>query len=144
MDSWRKPRTDRLGEVTTQTIKAMKKFMCVAVLLLAALTIKAEVVAKDTVEYQGAWKMDKLTTTNSYGEVSVRYVCYLIDIVNSKGEPRRVPTDKATYESDKVTHIIFNIQDSGAKRIAKAVNVEAVRKAKADKAMKDLAKASEQ
>ena len=29
------------------------------------------------------------------------YVRYLLDITNSKGEPRKVPTDKATYESDR-------------------------------------------
>ena len=75
------------------------------------------------------------------------YVCYLLDITNSKGEPRKVPTDKATYESDQVTHIIYNVQDSGAKRIAKAVNVDAVNRAKADraaaKASKALARAEE-
>lgn len=102
----------------------MKKVIIVAAVLLAALTAKAEIVQRDTVEYKGAWKMDKLTTTNSYGEVSVRYVCYLIDIVNSKGEPRKVPTDKATYESDSITHIVYNTQDSGAKRIAKAINIK--------------------
>lgn len=106
----------------------------------AVASAHAEVVAKDTVEYTGAWKMDKLTTTNGYGEVSVRYVCYLIDIVNAKGEPRKVPTDKVTYESDSVTHIIYNVQDSGARRIAKAVNVEAVNMAKRAKA---AAKAAE-
>lgn len=115
----------------------MKKFLVLALVAFMAAaveSVKAEVVAKDTVAYNGAWKMDKLTTTNGYGEVSVRYVCYLIDIVNSKGEPRKVPTDKATYESDQVTHIIYNVQDSGARRIAKAVNVNASNRAKAEKA----------
>lgn len=65
----------------------MKKFLVLALVAFMAAaveSVKAEVVAKDTVAYNGAWKMDKLTTTNGYGEVSVRYVCYLIDIVNSK------------------------------------------------------------
>lgn len=96
-----------------------------AALLCAALTTRAEVVAKDTVPYQGAYKLDKVEKTNDYGEVSVRYVCYLLDVVNKKGEPRKVTTDKATYESGKVTHIVYNVQDSGAKRIAKATNINA-------------------
>ena len=130
----------------------MKRFLSVlgivcAIVLGAVATASAETIAKDTVAYNGAWKMEKVQKANDYGEVSVRYVCYLLDITNSKGEPRKVPTDKVTYESDKVTHIIYNVQDSGAKRIAKAVNVEAVRKAKADraaaKAAKDLARADE-
>ena len=105
---------------------------------MATLSANAEVVARDTVPYQGEFRLDKVEKTNDYGEVSVRYVAYLYDITNSKGEPRKVTTDKATYESGKVTHIIYNEQDSGAKRIAKAVNVDAVRRAKA---AKDLAKA---
>lgn len=130
----------------------MKRFLAVlgivcAIVLGAVATASAETIAKDTVAYNGAWKMEKVQKANDYGEVSVRYVCYLLDITNSKGEPRKVPTDKATYESDQVTHIIYNVQDSGAKRIAKAVNVEAVRRAKADraaaKAAKDLARADE-
>lgn len=130
----------------------MKRFLVVlgivcAIVLGAVATASAETIAKDTVVYNGAWKMEKVQKANDYGEVSVRYVCYLLDVTNSKGEPRKVPTDKATYESDQVTHIIYNVQDSGAKRIAKAVNVEAVRKAKADraaaKAAKDLARADE-
>lgn len=130
----------------------MKKFFILAALVGAFLigqtvTASAETIAKDTVAYNGAWKMEKVQKTNDYGEVSVRYVCYLLDITNSKGEPRKVPTDKATYESDQVTHIIYNVQDSGAKRIAKAVNVDAVNRAKADraaaKASKALARAEE-
>lgn len=130
----------------------MKRFLLVlgivcAIVLGAVATASAETIAKDTVVYNGTWKMEKVQKANDYGEVSVRYVCYLLDITNSKGEPRKVPTDKATYESDQVTHIIYNVQDSGAKRIAKAVNVEAARKAKADraaaKAAKDLALADE-
>lgn len=124
----------------------MKKILLIAALFAAVLTANAEVVSKDTIAYDGAWKMEKVQKTNDYGEVSVRYVCYLLDIVNSKGEPRKVPTDKATYESDQVTHIVYNVQDSGAKKIAKALNVDAVRKAKAKKAAEkargeDLAKA---
>ena len=84
--------------------------------------------------------MERVEKVNDYGEISVRYVCYLLDIVNSKGEPRKVTTDKVTYESDDVTHIIYNIQDTGAKRISKAVNVEAAHRAKA---AKYLATASE-
>lgn len=110
----------------------MKRFFIVlglvcAIVFGAVVSAKAEVVAKDTVAYDGGWKMEKLQTTNDYGEVSVRYVCYLYDIVNSKGEPRKVYVDKATYESDNITHIVFNIQDTGAKRIAKAINIGVVR-----------------
>ena len=130
----------------------MKRFLVVlgivcAIVLGAVATASAETIAKDTVVYNGAWKMEKVQKANDYGEVSVRYVCYLLDITNSKGEPRKVPTDKATYESDKVTHIIYNVQDSGAKRIAKAVNVDAVNRAKqaraVAKAAKELAMADE-
>lgn len=130
----------------------MKRFLAVfgivcAIVLGAVVTASAETIAKDTVVYNGAWKMEKQQKTNDYGEVSVRYVCYLLDITNSKGEPRKVSTDKATYESDRVTHIIYNVQDSGARRISKAVNVDAVNRAKADraaaKASKDLAMADE-
>lgn len=116
----------------------MKKiiYVCalVAIILFGAVdTASAKTIAKDTVEYNGAWKMERVEKVNDYGEISVRYVCYLLDIVNSKGEPRKVTTDKVTYESDDVTHIIYNIQDTGAKRISKAVNVEAVHRAKAAK-----------
>lgn len=130
----------------------MKRFLAVlgivcAIVLGAVATASAETIAKDTAVYNGAWKMEKVQKANDYGEVSVRYVCYLLDITNSKGEPRKVPTDKATYESDQVTHIIYNVQDSGARRISKAVNVDAVNRAKADraaaKASKDLAMADE-
>lgn len=113
----------------------MKKFLITLGLVLgivfgAVASAKAEVVARDTVAYTGAWKMEKVMKTNDYGEVSVRYVCYLLDITNSKGEPRRVPTDKATYESDDITHIVYNVQDSGAKKIAKAININVARKKK--------------
>lgn len=100
---------------------------------VSAAGARAEVVAKDTVTYDGAWKMEKVLKTNDYGEVSVRYVCYLYDIVNSKGEPRKVSVDKATYESDDITHLVYNVQDSGAKKIAKAININVPRKTKAHK-----------
>lgn len=115
-----------------------------AIIFGAVATASAETIAKDTVAYNGAWKMEKVQKTNDYGEVSVRYVCFLLDIVNSKGEPRKVPTDKATYESDQVTHIIYNVQDSGARRIAKAVNVDAVNRAKAARAKAKADKASDE
>lgn len=111
----------------------MKKiFVSVALVLCAMVSVKAEVVAKDTVEYEGAVRLEKIEKANNYGEVSVRYVCYLLDVVNKKGEPRKVTTDRATYESGQVTHIVYNIQDSGASRIAKAFNV-LVQKPKTEK-----------
>lgn len=102
----------------------MKKVIIVAALLLAALTTKAEIVKRDTVTYTGTYKLDKVEKENEYGEISVRYVCYLMDVTNKKGEPRKVTTDKATYESGSVTHIVYNTQDSGARRIAKAINIK--------------------
>ena len=113
----------------------MKKFLFVfgivcAIVFGAVISAKAEVVARDTVPYEGAWKMEKVQKTNDYGEISVRYVCYLLDIVNSKGEPRKVSVDKATYESDDITHIVYNVQDSGAKKIAKAINIHVPKKEK--------------
>ncbi len=118
----------------------MKKFFILAALVGAFLiaqtvTASAETIAKDTVAYTGAWKMEKVQKSNDYGEISVRYVCYLLDITNSKGEPRKVSTDKVTYESDNITHIIYNVQDTGARRISKAVNVDAVNRKKAAKAL---------
>ena len=104
----------------------MKKILFVAALLLAALTTKAEVIAKDTVAYAGESRVEKIEKTNDYGEVSVRYVAYLLDVTNSKGEPRKVTTDRATYESGAVTHLVYNTQDSGTKKIAKAINLDAV------------------
>jgi hypothetical protein len=108
----------------------MKKILLSVALVCAAMCMNAEVVSKDTVEYVGAFRLDKVEKVNDYGEISVRYVCYLLDFVNTKGEPRKVTTDRATYESGEVTHIVYNIQDSGAKRIAKAVNVNAQKKGK--------------
>lgn len=111
----------------------MKKFLCVVMLAFIAASmesVKAEVVSKDTIAYTGAWKMEKVQKANDYGEISVRYVCYLLDVVNSKGEPRKVPVDKATYESDNITHIVYNVQDSGARRIAKAINIAVPKKSK--------------
>lgn len=104
-----------------------------AILFAAVASAHAEVVAKDTVAYTGQYQLDKIEKSNDYGEVSVRYVCYLLDVTNAKGQPRKVTTDKATYESGIVTHIVYNIQDSGAKKIAKAVNVDAVRAKKQKK-----------
>lgn len=111
----------------------MKKFLVsVALVLCGVMCAHAEVVAKDTIAYDGAVRFEKVQKVNDYGEVSVRYVCYLLDVVNKKGEPRKVTTDKATYESGEVTHIVYNIQDSGASRIAKALNVS-VQKTKSSK-----------
>lgn len=106
----------------------MKKILLSVALVCAAMCMNAEVIAKDTVAYAGEYRLDKVEKVNDYGEVSVRYVCYLLDVVNKKGEPRKVTTDKATYESGEVTHIVYNVQDSGSKRIAKAVNVNAKKK----------------
>lgn len=112
----------------------MRKILYVLFALVAlSIQSKAEVVSRDTVAYEGEWKMEKVLKTNDYGEVSVRYVCYLYDIVNSKGEPRKVTVDKATYESDDITHIVYNMQDSGARKIAKAINIRVPRKTKAHK-----------
>lgn len=102
-------------------------------LVVVAMQAKAGVVARDTVEYKGEYKVEKIEKQNDYGEVSVRYVAYLYDIVNAKGEARKVTIDKATYESGVITHLVYNTQDSGAKRIAKALNVDAVKKANAKK-----------
>lgn len=112
---------------------SMKRFwislgLVLVLVFVSVASARAEVVAKDTVTYEGAWKMEKVLKTNDYGEVSVRYVCYLMDVTNSKGEPRKVTVDKATYESDDITHIVYNVQDSGARKIAKAININAVRK----------------
>jgi len=101
----------------------MKKLILSVALLCAVMAAKAEVVRKDTIAYEGQVRLEKIEKTNDYGEVSVRYVCYLLDVVNKKGEPRRVATDRATYESGQVTHLIYNVQDSGASRIGKAINV---------------------
>lgn len=99
----------------------MKKIIFAAALLLAAMTVKAEIVQRDTVAYAGTSRVEKVTKTNDYGEVSVRYVAYLYDVTNSKGEPRKVTTDKKTYEAGTVTHLVYHTQDSGARKIAKAI-----------------------
>ena len=101
----------------------MKKLFVVAAVLLAALTAKAEVVSRDTVAYTGEYKVEKIEKRNDYGEVSVRYVAYLYGITNAKGKPRKVTITKATYDLGKITHLVYNVQDSGAKRIAKAIYV---------------------
>lgn len=106
----------------------MKKILLSVALVCAAMCMNAEVIAKDTVEYEGAVRLDKVEKQNDFGEISVRYVCYLLDFVNTKGEPRKVTTDRSTYESGQVTHIVYNIQDSGTKKIAKAINVNAPKK----------------
>lgn len=106
----------------------MKKILLSVALVCAAMCMNAEVIAKDTVAYAGAFRLDKVEKVNDYGEISVRYVCYLLDVVNAKGEPRKVPTDKKTYESDTITHLVYNTQDSGSRKIAKAVNVNAQKK----------------
>lgn len=100
----------------------MKKIFLVAALLLAALTAKAETVSRDTVAYGGQYRLDKIERTNDYGEVSVRYVCYLLDITNGKGEPRKVSTDKKTFDSGTINAIVYNNNSDGSRKIAKAVN----------------------
>ena len=107
-----------------------------ALALCGIMSAKAEIVAKDTVAYEGAWRMEKIEKTNDYGEVSVRYVAYLEDVTNAKGEPRKVPTDKGTYLSDDLTHIVYNVYDTGARRIAKAININEAREQDAKKAGK--------
>lgn len=106
----------------------MKKVLLSVALICAAMCMNAEVVSKDTVVYAGNARMDKFEKVNDYGEVSVRYVAYLLDVTNKKGEPRKVPTDRATYESGQVTHLVYNTHDSGVKRITKAINVNAQKK----------------
>ncbi len=102
----------------------MKKFL-VAALIVAAMSAKAEVVSRDTVAYTGEYRLEKIEKTNDYGEVSVRYVAYLSDVVNKKGEPRKVTITKATYESGKIDALVYNTNDSGSKKIAKAINTKA-------------------
>lgn len=101
----------------------MKKYIIAAALIIAAVTTtKAEVVSRDTVAYTGEYRLEKIEKTNDYGEVSVRYVAYLSDITNSKGEPRKVTISKATYESGKVDAIVYNNNADGSRKISKAVN----------------------
>lgn len=101
----------------------MRKLFVSVALVLVALGAKCEIVARDTVAYQGEYRLDKVEKTNDYGEISVRYVCVLLDVVNKKGEPRKVTTDRKTYEAGKITHLVYNTQDSGTKKIAKAIYV---------------------
>ncbi len=104
----------------------MKKFIvAVAVVLAAVASTKAEVVARDTVAYTGEYRLEKIEKANEYGEVSVRYVAYLSDVVNKKGEPRKVTITKATYQSGKIDALVYNTNDSGSKKIAKAINTKA-------------------
>lgn len=101
----------------------MKKiFIAAALLMCFGMASKAEVVSRDTVSYNGGYKLEKIEKANEYGEVSVRYVALLLDITNSKGEPRKVTVTKATYESGKITHLVYNNQDNGSRKISKAVN----------------------
>lgn len=101
----------------------MKKILLsVALICAAMMSAHAEVVQRDTVAYTGNYRLEKVEKENDYGEVNVRYVCFLLDVVNKKGEPRKVTTDKATYTSGKVTHIVYNTSDSGSRKIAKAIN----------------------
>ena len=101
----------------------MKKYFIAAALIIAAVTTtKAEVISRDTVAYTGEYRLEKIEKVNNYGEVSVRYVAYLSDIANSKGEPRKVTITKATYESGKVDAIVYNSNADGSRKISKAVN----------------------
>jgi len=100
----------------------MKKYIIAAALIIAAVTTKAEVISRDTVAYTGEYLLEKIEKTNDYGEVSVRYVAYLSDITNSKGEPRKITISKATYESGKVDAIVYNNNADGSRKISKAVN----------------------
>lgn len=99
----------------------MKKLLLVALFVMAAVAAKAEIVSRDTVEYNGGYHFEKIEKRNDYGEVSVRYVVYLEDILNSKGEARKVTVNKATFEQQKITHVVYNNQDTGARKIAKAI-----------------------
>lgn len=104
----------------------MKKiFVAVAVVLAAMASAKAEVVARDTVAYAGEYRLEKVEKVNQYGEINVRYVAYLSDVVNAKGEPRKVSIDRRTYESGKIDALVYNTNDSGSKKIAKAINTKA-------------------
>lgn len=103
----------------------MKKIIIVAALVIAAVaSAKAEIVSRDTIAYSGTYRLEKVEKTNKYGEISVRYVAYLNDITNSKGEPRKVSITKAVYNSGKITHIVYNTNDSGSRKIGKAINIE--------------------
>ena len=117
-----------LSVYRSTAINIMKRFYLVlaivgAIILGAVVSAKAEIVAKDTVMYEGAFRLEKIEKTNDYGEVSVRYVAVLEDVKNAKGEPRKVPTDKGTYNSDAVDALVYNVYDTGARRIAKAINI---------------------
>ena len=105
----------------------MKKYIIAAALIIAAVTAKAEVISRDTVAYKGEYRLEKIEKVNDYGEVSVRYVAYLSDITNSKGEPRKVTITKATYESGKVDAIVYNNNADGSRKISKAVNTNGTR-----------------
>ncbi len=101
----------------------MKKIFVAVALLLVAMATNAEVVSRDTVAYDGAYKVEKIVKQKEYGEVSVRYVAVLFDILNAKGEPRKVTIDKATFESGAISHLVYTNSDNESRRISKAVYV---------------------
>lgn len=101
----------------------MKKIFVAVAILLGAMATNAEVVSRDTVAYDGAYKVEKIVKQKDYGEVSVRYVAILFDVLTSKGEPRKVTIDKATYERGAISHLVYTNSDNGSRRIAKAVYV---------------------
>lgn len=88
------------------------------------MTAKAEIVSRDTVVYAGEYELEKVITHHETGEVSVRYYAHLLDMTNAKGVARKVTIDRKTFESAKITHLVYNVQDNGAKRISKAINKE--------------------
>lgn len=102
----------------------MKKLMILlAAIMCCTMFCKAEIVSRDTVAYTGEYRLDKIEKTNDYGEVSVRYVCFLMDVVNKKGEPRKLSVNKATYLAGKITHIVYHTTSDGSRKIAKAIYV---------------------
>lgn len=101
----------------------MKKKFFVAALLLAALTAKAEVVSRDTVAYEGSYKLERIERTNDYGEINVRYVAHLIDMPNKNGTPKKVTITKKDYEGGQINAIIYNNGSDGSRKIAKACYV---------------------
>lgn len=99
----------------------MKKFILSAALVLAAfVATKAEVVSRDTIAYSGEYRLEKVEKSNDYGEISVKYVCYLNAITNSKGEPRKVTVTKATYESGRIDAIVYVNGADGSRKIRSA------------------------
>lgn len=99
----------------------MKKCIFAAALLLAALTTKAEILSRDTVMYTGEYRLEKIERHNDFGETSVRYVAYLSEITNKKGEPRKITISKSTYEIGEINAIIYNNYADGNRKIARAI-----------------------